>query len=103
MKQEEMTMGLAVWRDISLMWLIFLTFIAILPFAVLFFYMIKGMRRLRQLLERFLPMAQEKSRWVADKTGEISQKVADPIIGIHAKTAQVNGIRKAIFTRRTSR
>ena len=40
-------MGLSVWADISLMWLIFLTFVSILPIGVLFFFMIKGMHRLR--------------------------------------------------------
>jgi hypothetical protein len=96
-------MSVAVLADISLMWLIFLTLVAILPFVVLFFFMIKGMNRLRQAVVLYLPIVQEKSRLVADKTGEISQKVAIPIIGINAKAAQVNGIRKAIFTRRTSR
>lgn len=95
-------MIVAVLADISLMWLIFLTLIIILPPIVLFFFMIKGMHRLRQLLVLYLPIVQEKSRLVADKTGEISQKVANPIIGMNAKAAQVNGIRKAIFTRRTS-
>ena len=93
-------MGLAVWRDISLLWLIFLGFLSILPFVILFFYLIKGMRRLRQLLVMYLPIVQEKARLVADKSGEISEKVASPIIGMHAKTAQVDGLRKAIFTRR---
>ncbi len=93
-------MGLAVWRDISLLWLIFLTLIAVLPFGVIFFFAIQGMRRLRQLAEQYLPVAQEKARLAADKTEEISQKVTSPIIGAHARAAQVNGIRKAILTRR---
>jgi hypothetical protein len=93
-------MGLAVWRDISLLWLIFLTFVSVLPFVVLFFFLIKGMHRLRQLLVIYLPIVQDKARLVADKSGEISQKVADPFIGMHVKAAQVDGLRKAIFTRR---
>jgi hypothetical protein len=93
-------MGLAVWRDVSLLWLIFLALISILPFAVIFFFAIKGMRRLRQLAEQYLPIAQEKTRLVAEKTQEISQKVANPFIEIQARTAQVDGLRKAIFTRR---
>jgi hypothetical protein len=93
-------MGLAVWRDISLLWLIFLTFVSVLPFVVLFFFLIKGMHRLRQLLVIYLPIVQDKARLVADKSEEISQKVADPFIGMHVKAAQVDGLRKAIFTRR---
>ena len=93
-------MDIAVWRDISLLWLIFLTLLAVLPFAVLFFYAIKGLRRLRQLAQQYLPVAQEKVRLVADKTDQISLKVTNPIIGAHARAAQVNGVRKAILTRR---
>lgn len=93
-------MGLAVARDISLLWLIFLTLITILPFGVLFFFMIKGLRRLRSLTKEYMPIAQDKARQVADVTEQVSQKVAQPVIGAHAKAAQVNGITRAIFTRR---
>ena len=95
-------MDLAVWRDMSLLWLIFLSLIGVLPLAALFFFAIKGMIQLRQLAKQYLPIAQDKARLVADTTDQISQKVASPIVNIHAKTAQVNGVRKAIFTRRTS-
>lgn len=91
---------LAVFRDISLLWLIFLTLLAVLPFGVLFFFAVKGMVRLRQLAKQYLPIAQDYARLVADKSEEISQKVTDPIIGAHAKAAQVNGLTKAVFDRR---
>jgi hypothetical protein len=93
---------LAVFRDISLLWLIFLTFLAVLPFAVLFFFAVKGMVRLRQLAKQYLPVAQDYARLVADKSEEVSQKVTDPIIGANAKAAQVNGLTKAIFDRRNN-
>ena len=92
--------GLGVARDISLMWLIFLTLIAILPIGVIFFFLIKGMHWLRQQALTYLPLVQEKSRLVADKTDEISHQVVKPIINARAKTAQASGIRSAIFTRR---
>ncbi len=93
-------MGLGVWRDISLIWLLFLALIGVLPFAVLFFYAIKGMRRLRQLATQYLPIAQEKAGLVASKTEEVSHKIATPLIEVQARTAQVDGLRKAILTRR---
>ena len=91
---------ISAWADISLLWLIFLTLLAVLPFGVLFFYAIKGMHRLRQLAKLYLPIAQEKARFIADKTEEVSQKVSSPIISTHAKAAQVNGVRKAILTKK---
>jgi hypothetical protein len=93
-------MGLAVFRDISLLWLIFLTLVSVLPFAVLFFFAIKGMVRLRQLAKIYLPIAQEKTRFLADKTELISQQIAAPIITIESKAAQVSGTTKEIFGRR---
>ena len=96
-------MGLAVWRDISLLWLILLSTIAVLPFAVLFFFAIKGMRRLRQLAIIYLALLQDKSNLVATKTDEISHQVVKPIINARAKSAQVSGIRNAIFSRRQNR
>ena len=93
-------MDLAVWRDISLLWLIFLTLIAILPFGVVFFFAIQGMRRLRQLAKQYLPLVQEKARQVAEVIEQVSQKIADPVIGAKVKAAQVDGVTKAILSRR---
>jgi len=92
-------MGLAVWRDISLLWLIFWSLIAILPVAVLLFFAIRGMHRLRQLAITYLALAQEKAALLAATTEEISLKIAAPIIRARAKTAQVNGMRSAILRR----
>jgi hypothetical protein len=95
-----MGMSLAVWRDISLLWLIFLALIAVLPFGVIFYFAIRGMHRLRQLALLYLPLVQDKTRLVADRTDEISQKVTKPVISAQARVAQVDGMRKAILTRR---
>lgn len=93
---------LAVFRDLSLMWLILLTLIAVLPFGVIFFLAVRGMIRLRQLAKTYLPIGQEKARLVAAKTEEISHKVANPFIQAEAKAAQASGITKAILRRKES-
>ena len=93
-------MGLATMRDISLLWLILLSLISIIPFAVIFYFLIRGMIRLRQLAVLYLPIAQEKTRLLALKTEEISNKIASPLISVEAKAAQVNGVTKAAFSRR---
>jgi hypothetical protein len=87
-------------RDISLLWLILLTLIAILPIGFLSFFAVRGLHRLRQLAKQHLPVAQDKARQIADMAEQMSQKVANPIIGARAKAAQVNGISKAILSRR---
>ena len=94
-------MGLAVWRDISLLWLIFLTLIAVLPFGILFFFATRGMRRLRQLVKKYLPVAQHAAAQAAVVTEKASQKVANPFIEMNARAAQVDSIVNAISTRTT--
>jgi hypothetical protein len=92
-------MDLAVWRDISLVWLIFFAFLSILPFGVLFFFAVKGMHRLRQLAKLYLPIAQDKARVVAQATERAGTKLAAPVIALSARAAQWDGIRRATFRR----
>lgn len=93
-------MGLAVWRDISLLWLIVLTLIPALSTGVILFYAIKGLRRLRQLARQYLPLAQEKAALAADRTEAIGHKIVGPLIAVQARAAQVNGITKSVLSRR---
>jgi cell division protein FtsB len=88
-----------VWRDISLMWLILLTFVAILPFGVVFFFAIKGLWRLRQLAERFFPQVQEQARLVAEKTEEVSEQVAQPLVELYARAEKLNTMTRTILRR----
>ncbi len=92
-------MNLAVWSDISLMWLILLALVSILPVAVIFVYCIQGLHRLRQLAKLYLPIAQEKTRLVADKTDTIGRQIVSPIIAIQSTTARATGIGRAMVSR----
>ena len=55
-------LALSTWADISLIWLIFLTLLTILPISILFFFAIKGLNRLRQLVKIYMPIIREKAR-----------------------------------------
>lgn len=89
-----------VWRDISLIWLISLAIVSVLPFAIAGFFAIRGMNKLRGLVKKYAPVAQDKANMVAVKSDEISHKVARPFIVAYAKTAQARTMTRAI-TRRT--
>jgi hypothetical protein len=91
---------MTVWRDISLLWLIFLTLIAALPFGVIFYLATRGMRRLRQLAKQYLPLARTKAVEMADVTEKASQKVTKPFIEASARTAEINAILTTTFARR---
>jgi hypothetical protein len=90
---------MAVWRDISLIWLISLGIVSILPFAVAGFFAVKGMHRLRGLVKEYAPIAQDAARKVAAKSDEISLMVAKPFIGASAKAAQARTLTRAITGR----
>jgi len=91
---------LAVWRDISLLWLLFLTLIAVLPVGVILFFCIKGMHRLRQLAKKYLLVAQNAARQVANGTERASQKVVSPFIAARAAGARIGAIARTTVTRR---
>ncbi len=91
---------MAVWRDVSLIWLIFWTFLAVLPFAVLGIFAVKGMHRLRQSAKKYLPMGQKLAGQVAETTERVSRKVVAPVVSVRATGAQMHGIRNAAFRRK---
>jgi hypothetical protein len=92
--------ALAVLRDISLLYLISLTFLAVLPFVVLFFFCIKGLHRLRQLLKQYAPLVQDKARQVAEVVEQISQKIVSPFIAAHVAAARVSATLTTITRRK---
>jgi len=91
---------LAVWRDISLLWLIFLTLIPALLAGVILFFCIKGMHRLRQVTRKTLTIAQDKARQVANGTERASQKVVRPFIAANAAGARIGAVARTTVTRR---
>jgi len=93
-------MDLAVWRDISLLWLIFWTLIALLPVGVLLGLAIWGMHRLRQGTRKYLRLAQSGAQRVNYTSDRISRQVTAPVIRLRATVAQVDRLRTATFRRK---
>ena len=93
-------MDLGVWRDISLIWLLFLTIISVLPISIVLFLLISGMRRLRQVLKQYLPLGQDMASQLAAKVNEICDQIIAPFVAIYAGWARLNAIAKAILGRK---
>lgn len=91
---------MAVWRDLSLMWLILWTFVAILPIGLVLFFAIVGMHRLRPATRKALRAVQSKAQQVTDVTGRVSVRLAAPAIGLRARAAQVSRLTTAILRRK---
>jgi uncharacterized membrane protein len=92
-------MSVSVWADISAIWLLSLALVSILPFVILSFLAVKGMRRVNQLAKKYLPIAGDKVEMVANKTEEISAKIANPVIKTYSTAARVRGMTHEILRR----
>jgi hypothetical protein len=66
---------------------------------VVFFYAVKGVRRVRQVAKKHLPRAQEQARLVAAKTEEVSEQVVLPVVELYARTAKVGTMARTILRR----
>jgi hypothetical protein len=92
-------MGLAVWRDISLIWLILWTLLAVLPVGVLLFFAIKGLHHLRPMTRKALRSVQSRIWQVGNVADRLSQKATAPVVRLRARAAQVDRLRRAAFRR----
>ena len=92
-------MDLGVWRDISLIWLLFLTIISVLPISIVLFLLVRGLHSLRQVLKRYLSLGQSLASQLAAKVNEVCDKIIAPFVGIYAGWARLNAIAKAILRR----
>jgi len=89
-----------VWRDISLVWLVFWTLIAILPIAAVLFFAIWGMHRLRPAARNALRVVQPRAQQVSEATSRLSVRLAAPAIQLHARAAQADRLRNVILRRK---
>jgi len=91
---------MADWRDVSLIWLIFWTLIAVTPLAVLLFFAVMGMHGLRRRFKRWLPVVQDRARRVASGVEGAGQKAAAPVIAVRTRAAEASTIANAILRRK---
>ena len=85
-------MDLAAWRDLSLIWLIFLAFvIGIVPLAMLYF-VVRGMLAVNRSVPRYLKLGQYYSGIVRDQTRKYSLLAAEPVTKAHGQAARVQSI-----------
>jgi hypothetical protein len=85
-------MDLAAWRDLSLIWLSFLSFIIGIVPAVLLYFMVRGMRVVNRAVPRYLKLGQYYSGIVRDQTRKHSLLLAEPVTRTHGQAARVQTI-----------
>ena len=82
--------------SIALIFLIVETMFAALVFLALFAAMVYGMHKLRGLLKRLFPKAQEITQQVSDITRQVSDRVAAPFLWAQGSAAGARaGVRRA--------
>lgn len=95
-------MELALWRDISLVWLAFLCLIGLLiPLAVSIFA-VKGMHAAVDRTPHLLRQVQGYTRAARTKVDVASTQVAEPLIQTHKKSSHLATMLDRIFRRRNA-
>jgi len=85
-------MDLAAWRDLSLIWLIFLAFIIGIVPPVLLYFVVRGMLAVNRRVPRYLKLGQHYSGIVRDQTRKYSVQLAEPVTKAHGQAARVQSI-----------
>ncbi|MCX6044236.1 MAG: hypothetical protein NT075_03935 [Chloroflexi bacterium] len=81
-------MSIALWRDISVVWLSLFCFVALVIPIVILYFAVRGMNFVQVKVHQLFQKAQGISRMVRVQTEGISEKVADPVIQVHGRFAQ---------------
>jgi hypothetical protein len=91
---------ISVLADISRIWLAFLALLAVLPWGVLFYFIIKGLNKARWAVKVYSPVVRLKASQVADATGQVSAKIAQPVVAMHSTGAQVGAMTRNVLRRK---
>ena len=85
-------MDLAAWRDLSLVWLSFLSFILGIVPLVLLYFAVRGMRVVNRSVPRYLKLGQYYSGIARDQTRKYSLLLAEPVTKAHGQAARFQAI-----------
>ncbi|MCL4507419.1 MAG: hypothetical protein M1140_15580 [Chloroflexi bacterium] len=85
--------------SIALIFLIIETMFVAIVFLALFGAMVFGMHKLRGLLKRYFPKAQQFTRQVYTVTRQISDKVAAPFVWVNGAAANAQATAKGAWRR----
>ena len=91
-----MTEFISTLADVSTIWLVMLSFILCLIPLALVGGIVYGMRKLLIALPPIFGKGQEGMATVADRTDEVSKKVAAPFIAASAVSSQVKGMLRSL-------
>jgi hypothetical protein len=82
--------------DVSMIWLVLLSFILCLIPLAIFGGMVYGMRKLLIALPPVFKQGQEGMSRVASEADKVSKKIAEPFIAVEASASQVKGALREI-------
>jgi hypothetical protein len=85
-------MDLAAWRDLSLIWLTFLSCIIGLVPPVLLYFVVRGMLVVNRTVPRYLKQGQYYSGIVRDQTRKYSMVLAEPVTKAHGQATRFQTI-----------
>jgi hypothetical protein len=89
-------MGLAVWRDLSLILLLLEAMVFILPILAIGYFMVKGLRAAHAWLALQFPLWQSYVNQGRDLVAKYAALVASPVMAVAAVVASIVAVLKAV-------
>ncbi len=90
-------MSIEFWRNVSVVWIAIHAFILFLIPTVIAYFLVKGINWLLAKTALGFAKAQGFSRQVNQKTEDLSNRVAAPLIAVHSKANRAQKIGKSLF------
>ena len=88
---------MALWRDISVVFIIFETFILLLvPLGVLYFAL-RGMQWVRRKLAALLQSARQSVATVPGRAEQISRRISDPVVNTRRRLTKFQAATSALW------
>jgi hypothetical protein len=82
-------MNLALWRDISIVWLSLFCFIGLVIPLVVLYFMVRGISVVPAKLLPLLRRAQGYSRAMRQQSESLSNKIGDPVIQVKKRATRL--------------
>lgn len=90
-------MELALWRDLSVIWLSLFCFVGLAIPLVGLYFAVRGMNALHDMTYRLMRRTQRLSRQVPVQTDRAAAKVIDPLIRMQAQATRIETFVQSLF------
>jgi len=86
-----------LWRNISIVWLALLCFVALLPPIIILYLLVRGMGEVNRKIPRVLDKIRAQNHALYEKTEQVSTQVSQPVIRFQQRITHMEGAVESLF------